>query len=109
MGGLIALVEGNADLAGSHLWDEISHTYNIPFIQKLFPGKRMALIHLAERQLGLILSPGNASKINGLQDLPNSGMRFINRQSGSGTRVWLIRPFGNWGLKGANFPGMILR
>lgn len=105
MGGLIALVEGNADLAGSHLWDEISHTYNIPFIQKLFPGKRMALIHLAERQLGLILSPGNASKINGLQDLPNSGMRFINRQSGSGTRVWLDSTLRQLGVKTEQISG----
>ncbi len=89
MGGLIALVEGKTDLAGSHLWDEGSHSYNIPFVQKLLPGKRMALLHLAERQLGLILPPGNPSRINGLQDLSRLGVRFVNRQSGSGTRVWL--------------------
>jgi len=99
MGGLIALAEGNTDLAGCHLWDEFSHTYNIPFVQKLMPGKRMALLHLAERQLGLILSPGNREKINGLQDLPDAGLRFVNRQSGSGTRVWLDSTLRQLGVK----------
>jgi putative molybdopterin biosynthesis protein len=89
MGGLIALMERNTDLAGCHLWDESSQTYNLPFVQKLLPGKRMALLHLAERQLGLILAPGNPAKIQGLEDIPDSGLRFVNRQSGSGTRVWL--------------------
>lgn len=99
MGGLIALVEGNTDLAGCHLWDEFSQTYNIPFVQKLLPGKRMALLHMAERQLGLILSPGNPLKITGLQNLPNPGLRFINRQSGSGTRVWLDSTLRQLGVK----------
>ncbi len=97
MGGLIALVEGNTDLAGTHLWDDNSHSYNTPFVQKLLPGKRMAILHLAERQLGLILTPGNPNKIQGLKDLACPGLRFVNRQSGSGTRVWLdssLRQFG---------------
>lgn len=89
MGGLIALMEGSTDLAGCHLWDEESHTYNIPFIQKLLLGKRIALIHLADRQLGLILAPGNPFGIKGLKDISSHELRFVNRQSGSGTRVWL--------------------
>lgn len=89
MGGLIALMDGNTDLAGCHLWDETSQTYNIPYVQKILSGKRMALIHLAERQLGLILAPGISARIHGLKDLTSSGLRFINRQSGSGTRIWL--------------------
>lgn len=105
MGGLIALVEGNTDLAGSHLWDESSHTYNIPFVQKLLPGKRMALLHLAERQLGLILSPGNPAKINSLQDLSCPDLRFINRQSGSGTRVWLDSTLRQLGVKTEQISG----
>jgi molybdate-binding protein/DNA-binding transcriptional regulator YhcF (GntR family) len=89
LGGLIALAEGNADLAGSHLWDEESDHYNVAFVQRLLPGKRIALIILANRRLGLILPPGNPGDIQGLEDLARPGLRFINRQSGSGTRVWL--------------------
>jgi molybdate-binding protein/DNA-binding transcriptional regulator YhcF (GntR family) len=89
LGGLIALAEGKADLAGSHLWDEESDSYNVPFVRRLLPGKRTALITLASRRLGLILPPGNPAGIHSLSDLTHPGLRFINRQSGSGTRVWL--------------------
>lgn len=89
LGGLIALAEGRADLAGSHLWDEESGSYNAPFVRRLLPGKRTALIALANRRLGLILPPGNPAGIRSLADLARPGLRFVNRQSGSGTRVWL--------------------
>jgi molybdate-binding protein/DNA-binding transcriptional regulator YhcF (GntR family) len=89
LGGLIALAEGDADLAGSHLWDEENDEYNLPFIRRLLPGKRVAVITLANRRLGLILPPGNPAGIQGLGDLARPGLRFVNRQSGSGTRVWL--------------------
>ena len=99
LGGLIALAEGKADLAGSHLWDEESDTYNSPFVRRLLPGKRVALITLAHRRLGLILPPGNPVGIRSLQDLAQPGIRFINRQSGSGTRVWLDIAIQKAGLK----------
>src|SRR3989304_2541815 len=35
LGGLIALAEGKADLAGCHLWDEETDTYNLPFVRRL--------------------------------------------------------------------------
>jgi putative molybdopterin biosynthesis protein len=89
LGGLMALAEGKADLAGSHLWDAQTGTYNEPFIRKLFPGKKMLLVHLARRNLGFITAPGNPLHIHSIQDLARPGIRLINRQSGSGTRVWL--------------------
>jgi molybdate-binding protein/DNA-binding transcriptional regulator YhcF (GntR family) len=89
LGGLIALAEGKADLAGSHLWDEESDHYNVAFVRRLLPGKRIALINLANRRLGLILPPGNPDGIQSLEEISRPGLRFINRQSGSGTRVWL--------------------
>jgi molybdate-binding protein/DNA-binding transcriptional regulator YhcF (GntR family) len=89
LGGLIALAEGKADLAGSHLYDEESDSYNIPFVRKVLPGKRIALITLAHRRIGLIVPEGNPKSIKEIEDLPDSGIRFVNRQAGSGTRVWL--------------------
>lgn len=89
LGGLIALAEGEADLAGSHLWDEETGTYNTPFVQRLLPGRRVALLTLAHRHLGLIAAPSNPAGITGLADLAQAGVRFINRQPGTGTRVWL--------------------
>jgi molybdate-binding protein/DNA-binding transcriptional regulator YhcF (GntR family) len=89
LGGLIALSEGKTDLAGCHLWDEETDTYNIPFVRRLLPGQRVALVTLAHRQLGLIVPPGNPAHIQELADLARPGLRFVNRQPGSGTRVWL--------------------
>lgn len=87
--GLMALAEGEADLAGSHLWDEESDTYNIPFVRRLLPGQRVALLTLAHRRLGFITSAANSALISRLEDLARSGLRFVNRQRGAGTRVWL--------------------
>ncbi len=89
LGGLIALAEGKADLAGSHLWDEESDSYNAPFVRRLLPGRRVALLTLAHRRLGLIVPPGNPAGLTGIGDLVRPGVRFVNRQRGAGTRVWL--------------------
>lgn len=89
LGGLMALAEGKAHLAGCHLWDEESDSYNLPFVRRLLPGRPAVLITLVHRCLGLILPPGNPQNISGLGDLPRPGVRFVNRQTGSGTRVWL--------------------
>ncbi len=89
LGGLISLSEGKVDLAGCHLWDEETDSYNIPFVKKFFPNRQMTVITLCYRRLGLILPVGNPQKIQTLADLRKAGIIFINRQSGSGTRVWL--------------------
>ncbi len=89
LGGLIALAEGKADLAGSHLWDEESDTYNAPFIRRLLPGRRVALLTLARRRLGLIVPPGNPAGLTNIADLTRPGLRIVNRGRGTGTRVWL--------------------
>lgn len=89
LGGLIALAEKKADLAGCHLWDENTDSYNEPFVRKLLPGQNVALLTLAHRRVGLILEPGNPLRVSRMSDLAQAGIRFVNRQQGSGTRVWL--------------------
>jgi len=89
LGGLIALAEGQAEIAGCHLWDEETDSYNLPFIRRFLPGQRVALLTLAWRHQGLITPAGNPLGIHSLADLTSTGLRFINRQPGSGTRVWL--------------------
>ncbi len=89
LGGLIALSESKVDFAGCHLWDEESDSYNLPFIKKIFPNQPMHWFTLAYRRIGLILPVGNPQDIHALPDLTKSGIVFVNRQTGSGTRVWL--------------------
>jgi putative molybdopterin biosynthesis protein len=87
--GLVALRQGLCLAAGCHLYDKPSGDYNSPYVRHLFPDKRMTLLTLAHRQQGLIVSLGNPLKIQGLQDLARQDIRFINRNPGSGTRLWL--------------------
>jgi molybdate-binding protein/DNA-binding transcriptional regulator YhcF (GntR family) len=89
LGGLISLAEGKAEIAGSHLWDDELRTYNVSFVRRLLPGKKVALVTLAFRRLGWIVRPGNPKNFAGIQDLLRPDIRFLNRNSGSGTRVRL--------------------
>jgi molybdate-binding protein/DNA-binding transcriptional regulator YhcF (GntR family) len=105
LGGLISLSRKEADLAGAHLWDETTDTYNVPFIKRVLPGWRVVLLTVAHRQLGLILSRKNPNQVKGLEDLASPSTRFVNRQPGSGSRVWLDAHLQKLGLKPAGIPG----
>jgi molybdate-binding protein/DNA-binding transcriptional regulator YhcF (GntR family) len=89
LGGLIAVARGEADLAGSHLWDEATGAYNVPFVQRVLPNRKVMLLNLVQRLHGLIVPVGNPQGLRAVADLAQPRVRFINRQPGSGTRVWL--------------------
>jgi molybdate-binding protein/DNA-binding transcriptional regulator YhcF (GntR family) len=89
LGGLIALQEERAHLAGIHLLDEETGEYNYPYIKRILPGRELAIVHLAYRMQGLIFEAGNPKQIIGLDDLRRRDIKFVNRQRGSGTRVLL--------------------
>lgn len=87
--GLVALRQGLAQIAGCHLLDIESGEYNLPFVRHLFPDREITLVTLAHREQGLMVAPGNPRHIHGLEDLTHPGVRIINRNRGSGTRLWL--------------------
>lgn len=87
--GLIALRQGVARLAGCHLLDVESGEYNLPFVRHLFPDRPVVLITLTHRQQGLLVAPGNPKAIRDLHDLRQPDVTLINRNRGSGTRLWL--------------------
>lgn len=87
-GGLAALRDGVADLATSHLLDPASGEYNLPFIKNLLGAKAVA-VQLFYRQLGLLVARGNPKKLRTITDLARPKLLLINRQPGSGTRVYL--------------------
>jgi molybdate-binding protein/DNA-binding transcriptional regulator YhcF (GntR family) len=89
LGGLLAIKDGKADLAGVHLWDMATDTYNLAFIRKTLPNIPICLVTFAHRRLGLIVTAGNPLGIQNLEDLTRPEVQFVNRQAGSGTRVWL--------------------
>jgi molybdate-binding protein/DNA-binding transcriptional regulator YhcF (GntR family) len=89
LGGLMALAQRRAEVAGTHLWDETTDTYNAPFVKRLLPGRRVILLTLVHRSLGLLLPPDNPLGIQELVDITAPDVILVNRQPGSGTRVWL--------------------
>jgi putative molybdopterin biosynthesis protein len=89
MGGLMAIRRGVCHLAGSHLLDPADGSYNVGYIRKYLPDRRIKLVNLVIRDNGLIVQPGNPKRIAGIEDLTRPDVTFINRQPGSGTRVLL--------------------
>lgn len=87
LGGLIALKKGEAHIAGLHLLDEATGQYNAPFIKRLLPEMKIVLVNLVYRHQGLVVKRGNPKNIAGFSDLARKDVAFINRQSGSGTRL----------------------
>jgi len=88
-GGLVALRRGEAHFAGSHLLDPQTGEYNISYIRQYMPNIPVKVIALVGREQGLLVRRGNPKGIKSLGDLARSGVRFVNRQRGAGTRVLL--------------------
>lgn len=89
MDGLIALYRRDADISGIHLWDDQSKDYNVPFVNYVLPGESVCMVNLVQRKQGFIVSPGNPLQLLNWKDITRNGLRFINRQKGSGTRLRL--------------------
>jgi putative molybdopterin biosynthesis protein len=87
--GLKILNKGYTDIAWSHLLDPSSGVYNIPFLPAYLPNLKAVVVNLFYRDLGFLVARKNPLKIHGVEDLTRKGVRFINRQAGSGTRVLL--------------------
>lgn len=87
--GLIAMRQGLADVVGCHLFDADADDFNVPYVRHLLPDRHVTVVTLAHREQGLIVAPGNPLGLRDVEDLAGEGVRFVNRNPGSGTRVWL--------------------
>lgn len=84
MGGLEAVSNQLADVAGIHVWSEDG--YNVPVLEERgFAG--VSLLRGYERVQGLVLPPDNPRDIESLEDLVEKRVRIVNRTAGSGTRI----------------------
>ncbi|MDP1693295.1 MAG: substrate-binding domain-containing protein [Burkholderiaceae bacterium] len=86
---LQALAQGRCDVAGFHvpaLSDGKQAGFTRALKHLLKPG-RHKLIASHRRRQGLIVAQGNPHALHGVADLARSGLRFVNRQPGSGTRL----------------------
>ena len=87
MGGIMAVRRGEAHAAGIHLLDTETGEYNLKYIRKYFPHGGVYLVRCVGRQQGLMLQHGNPLGIGRFSDIAGKGVRYVNRQKGSGTRI----------------------
>lgn len=85
MGGILALKNREAHLAGIHILNEKDGSYNVGTIRSCFSSEEVVLVRGVKRQQGLMVAKGNPKGITGIESL-QYGIRYVNRQGGSGTR-----------------------
>ena len=105
IGGLLALKRKEAHIAGSHLLDEKTGSYNISHINSFLPGQKVYLVNLAYRTQGLIVKKGNPKNIKSVADIANNDVEFVNRQLGSGTRILLDYELNSKGINTKDIQG----
>ncbi|HEY5729454.1 MAG TPA: substrate-binding domain-containing protein [Anaerolineales bacterium] len=85
--GLVNLRQGLCQISGTHLLD-VTGEYNTPYVRHLFPDRDVEVITLAYRTQGLMLASGNPKGIKKTADIADPQVSFVNRNAGSGTRLW---------------------
>jgi molybdate transport repressor ModE-like protein len=86
---LAALARGECDLAGFHAPEGLFEQRTMAHYLRWIDPDKHALVHIARREQGLMVANGNPLALRGLADLARDGVRFVNRQAGSGTRMLL--------------------
>jgi len=108
VGSLVALEEfaqGRADAAGFHVpLGARARDVAAPYMRFLSL-RRDRLIRFVEREQGLILPRGNPARVKHFADLAARGLRFVNRQRGSGTRLLIERHLADEGIAPATLAG----
>jgi putative molybdopterin biosynthesis protein len=96
---LRALRNGEAHVAGTHLWDPETGESNLPVIRKELAGMPVVVVALSQWQQGLMLRPGNPKQIRSIADLARDDVSIVNREPGSGSRVLLDHHLAQAGLR----------
>jgi putative molybdopterin biosynthesis protein len=96
--GLELIARGEAVLAGVHLRDPDTGTYNVPQIRALVPQADIVAVHWATRTQGLLVAPGNPLEVAGLADAARRRLRLALRAPGSGSQVLLEALLAETGL-----------
>ena len=78
-----------ADIAGIHIFDEETQSYNRPLLSKYSLSSTCVLIGGYTRQQCLMVRKKNPKRIKGVDDLLRVGVKLANRNLGSGTRMLL--------------------
>jgi molybdate transport repressor ModE-like protein len=84
-----ALARRECDLAGFHIPLGRFEAPTVAWYLRWLDPNQHCLVRVAGREQGLIMARGNPLGLRGLADLARPEVRFVNRQTGSGTRMLL--------------------
>src|SRR5262249_59432750 len=102
---LAALRRGACEVAGFHVTDgPLGRSAAGRYAEALGPAIHR-LVWVATRVQGLIVGKGNPKSIGSIADLAWTGVRFVNRQRDSGTRLLLDALLAQAGIDSARIEG----
>ncbi|MFJ7953742.1 substrate-binding domain-containing protein [Lysinibacillus sp. NPDC096418] len=87
--GVMALYNGECDIASLHLYDGDTGDYNTPYLKKIFVSHSYVLINLITRRAGFYVQKGNPLQIQSFDDFKTKPLKLMNREKGSGARTLL--------------------
>lgn len=99
------LFAGEVDVAGFHFGGVSPQPPPGSVFTPLFNKDSFTILSLFRREQGLILAADNPLQIRSLGDLCSTGARLVNRQRGSGTRLWFDRLLAEAGLSASSIRG----
>jgi len=102
--GVAAIRSGVADFATAHLLEPARTGADNLASQELLPSDTV-VVELFYRELGMLVAAGNPKSIKSLRDLARPKLRIINRQPGSGTRIYLDQELSRFRLNGKKISG----
>jgi putative molybdopterin biosynthesis protein len=96
---LKALKRGEIHVAGVHLADENSGTWNLPDLKQNIGDLDFIVVTFAHWEEGFIVRQGNPIKIRSVADLAKPKVKIVNREIGSGARRLLDKQLDVNGIK----------
>ncbi|MFC9539409.1 substrate-binding domain-containing protein [Lysinibacillus sp. NPDC056959] len=87
--GVMALYNGESDIASLHLYDGDTGDYNTPYLKKIFVSHSYILLNLISRRAGFYVKKGNPLQIQSIDDFKTKSLKLMNREKGSGARTFL--------------------
>jgi molybdate-binding protein/DNA-binding XRE family transcriptional regulator len=98
------LARGEAHVGGVHLQDHATGEYNAPWVRRLVPWE-CTLVRFATWEESLLLADGNPLAVKSIADVARPGVRFVNREEGSGSRALVDRSLDELGMTADDIGG----
>jgi len=102
---LRALARHQCDFAGFHIPESPLRSLMLEPFRPLLKDEGLRVLHFADREQGLMVAAGNPLGIRSIRDVAARKARFVNRQPGSGTRLFLDQLLAAHGVRPAQIAG----